>query len=94
MGKVIVASQPVRAFKAYRLWPAIYACRRRAAFARGRIQVRKLVQGNLDPLALIAGGIALDEEIESILKAFSDRPFIFISATVSRRIRRSSMWSK
>tara|TARA_B110001454_G_scaffold216699_1_gene240449 strand:- start:3867 stop:4913 length:1047 start_codon:yes stop_codon:yes gene_type:complete len=35
------------------------------------------VQGNLDPLALIAGGEALDDAIDSILAAFSNRPHIF-----------------
>ena len=35
------------------------------------------VQGNLDPLVLIAGGLALDTAIESIIEAFADRPHIF-----------------
>lgn len=35
------------------------------------------VQGNLDPLALIAGGEALDAAIGSIVAAFPDRPHIF-----------------
>lgn len=35
------------------------------------------VQGNLDPLALVAGGEALDEAIDRILTAFRDRPHIF-----------------
>lgn len=35
------------------------------------------LQGNLDPLALIAGGEALDREIDSILAAFRGRPHIF-----------------
>lgn len=35
------------------------------------------LQGNLDPLALIAGGDALDREVDSILAAFKDRPHIF-----------------
>lgn len=35
------------------------------------------LQGNLDPLALIAGGDALDREIDSILGAFEGRPHIF-----------------
>jgi uroporphyrinogen decarboxylase len=35
------------------------------------------VQGNLDPLVLVAGGAALDRAIDGILEAFSDRPFIF-----------------
>ncbi len=35
------------------------------------------VQGNLDPLALIAGGAELDAAIDWILMAFSERPHIF-----------------
>jgi uroporphyrinogen decarboxylase len=35
------------------------------------------VQGNLDPLALIAGGAALDDAVRRILDAFSARPHIF-----------------
>jgi uroporphyrinogen decarboxylase len=35
------------------------------------------VQGNLDPLALIAGGDTLADAARRILDAFSDRPHIF-----------------
>jgi len=35
------------------------------------------VQGNLDPLALIAGGAALDGAIDRILAAFPERPHVF-----------------
>jgi uroporphyrinogen decarboxylase len=35
------------------------------------------VQGNLDPLALLTGGTALDEGIDRILDAFRERPHIF-----------------
>ncbi len=35
------------------------------------------VQGNLDPLVLIAGGEALDQSVDAILAAFSTRPHIF-----------------
>jgi uroporphyrinogen decarboxylase len=35
------------------------------------------VQGNLDPLALIAGGEALEQAVATILDAFKDRPHIF-----------------
>jgi uroporphyrinogen decarboxylase len=35
------------------------------------------VQGNLDPLALIAGGQALEQAVASILSAFADRPHVF-----------------
>ncbi len=46
-------------------------------FARERIQSCVAVQGNLDPLVLIAGGDALDREVDSVLDAFSGGPFIF-----------------
>jgi uroporphyrinogen decarboxylase len=35
------------------------------------------VQGNLDPLALIAGGAMLDEAIDVIRRAFQSRPHVF-----------------
>jgi len=35
------------------------------------------VQGNLDPFALIAGGVALDRAIDRILEATAGRPHIF-----------------
>ena len=35
------------------------------------------VQGNLDPLALIAGGKALENAVARILEAFADRPHVF-----------------
>ena len=35
------------------------------------------VQGNLDPLALLAGGEALDRGIERVLAAFAGRPHVF-----------------
>lgn len=35
------------------------------------------VQGNLDPLLLLAGGAAQDEAVERILRAFADRPHVF-----------------
>ena len=35
------------------------------------------VQGNLDPLQLLAGGEALDHRIDTILDALADRPHVF-----------------
>ncbi len=35
------------------------------------------VQGNLDPLALIAGGPALDAAADRVIRAFADRPHVF-----------------
>ena len=46
-------------------------------FVRDRVQRVRPVQGNLDPLALLAGGSALDREIDEVLGAFSSGPFIF-----------------
>ena len=46
-------------------------------FARDQVQSRRPVQGNLDPLALRAGGAALDRGVAAILEAFSAKPFIF-----------------
>jgi uroporphyrinogen decarboxylase len=47
------------------------------AIARDSIQTRKPVQGNLDPLALRAGGAALDHSVDAILAALAGGPFIF-----------------
>ncbi len=46
-------------------------------FARNEIQSRVPVQGHLDPLVLRAGDDALEREVDAILTAFGDRPFIF-----------------
>jgi uroporphyrinogen decarboxylase len=46
-------------------------------FARSNLQPRWPVQGNLDPLALRAGGAALDRSVDEILEAWSGGPFIF-----------------
>ena len=43
-------------------------------FVRERVQSRVAVQGNLDPLALLAGGDALDRAIDAILNDFRRRP--------------------
>ena len=42
-------------------------------FARDEIQARVPVQGNLDPLALRAGGAALDREVDAVLEAVRRR---------------------
>ena len=46
-------------------------------FVRDRIQPRVAVQGNLDPLVLLAGGSALEREIDAVLAAFAGGPFVF-----------------
>ena len=47
------------------------------AFAREQVQARLPVQGNVDPLALVAGGAALDRAVDAALEAFAGGPFIF-----------------
>ncbi|MDX8356621.1 uroporphyrinogen decarboxylase [Sphingopyxis terrae] len=46
-------------------------------WANDILPVHLPVQGNLDPLALVAGGAALDAAIDRILAAFPERPHIF-----------------
>ena len=46
-------------------------------FARRVVPANVAIQGNLDPVALLAGGAALDAAVDQVLAAFSDRPFIF-----------------
>ncbi len=46
-------------------------------FVRERVQSRVAVQGNLDPLVLVAGGAALDRAVDAVMDAFAGRPFIF-----------------
>jgi len=46
-------------------------------FARDEVQRIKPVQGNLDPLALLAGGAALDRATDAVMEAFASGPFIF-----------------
>lgn len=47
------------------------------AWAAREIQPIKPVQGNLDPLALIAGGKPLEEAVGRIMGSFAGRPYIF-----------------
>lgn len=42
-----------------------------------RLQGEGAVQGNLDPLRLVAGGAALDEGVDRILEALGDGPLVF-----------------
>jgi uroporphyrinogen decarboxylase len=46
-------------------------------YARDHIQPLKPVQGNVDPLALLAGGAALDREVDAVMQALAGGPFIF-----------------
>ena len=47
------------------------------SFAREHVQKQRPIQGNLDPLALLAGGDTLDRAVDAILDAFAEGPFIF-----------------
>jgi uroporphyrinogen decarboxylase len=46
-------------------------------FVCDRIQKRLPVQGNLDPVAMLVGGAALDRAVDEILQFFGSGPFIF-----------------
>lgn len=46
-------------------------------FARDRLQARIVVQGNLDPVALLVGGPALRREVQRIRQALGGGPFVF-----------------
>jgi uroporphyrinogen decarboxylase len=46
-------------------------------YVRTALPRRLPVQGNLDPLALLAGGAALDRAVDQTLQAFAGRPHIF-----------------
>lgn len=47
------------------------------SFIRDRVQSRVAVQGNLDPLALITGGAALDRAVDDILANYGKGRLIF-----------------
>ena len=46
-------------------------------WAAAHVQPHKPVQGNLDPLALIAGGDALDRSVDLIKQSFGGKPYVF-----------------
>ncbi len=46
-------------------------------FARDEIQARVPVQGNVDPNILLAGGAALDREVDDVLEKLGQGPLIF-----------------
>lgn len=46
-------------------------------FIRDRLQSRMPVQGNLDPVLLVAGGAALEARVEETLGTLGDGPFVF-----------------
>ena len=47
------------------------------SFAAGAVTPDKALQGNLDPMRVVAGGKALDEGIDAILQALGNGPLIF-----------------
>jgi uroporphyrinogen decarboxylase len=47
------------------------------AFASSNLPKTLPVQGNLDPLRLVAGGEQMENRVDEIIEAFSDRPHIF-----------------
>jgi uroporphyrinogen decarboxylase len=47
------------------------------AFVREHVPRRLALQGNLDPLVLLAGGDALDRAIDDVLTNYAGAPFIF-----------------
>jgi uroporphyrinogen decarboxylase len=47
------------------------------AFARDRLQPRLAVQGNLDPIALLVGGAALEQAVAAIRSALGAGSFVF-----------------
>ncbi len=46
-------------------------------YARDHIQPMVPVQGNVDPLALLAGGRALEREVDEVMAVLAGGPFIF-----------------
>ncbi len=48
-----------------------------ARFARDRLQPCLPVQGNLDPIALLVGGAAMESAVADIRSALGDGPFVF-----------------
>lgn len=47
------------------------------SFVRERVQNRVAIQGNLDPLVLIAGGAALDRAVDDVLENYAGGRLIF-----------------
>ena len=47
------------------------------SIARDALQPRVPVQGNVDPLALLAGGASLDREVDNVMQELGSGPLIF-----------------
>ena len=48
-----------------------------ARWARGHVDAGLALQGNVDPLALVGGGAALDRAVDEVLAAARGRPWVF-----------------
>jgi uroporphyrinogen decarboxylase len=46
------------------------------SFVQAHVPAGIAVQGNLDPLALLVGGAALDRSVDQVLESFYDRPVV------------------
>jgi uroporphyrinogen decarboxylase len=46
-------------------------------FARDQLRPRLAVQGNLDPVLLVVGGVALEQAVKELRAALGGRPFVF-----------------
>jgi uroporphyrinogen decarboxylase len=49
----------------------------KTTWARDNLQSKVCLQGNLDPLALVAGGAVMEAEIDKCLEVLSDGPYVF-----------------
>ncbi len=47
------------------------------AFARAEVSPRKVVQGGLDPLLVVAGGEPMRRSASTLLRVFHDAPYVF-----------------
>jgi uroporphyrinogen decarboxylase len=48
-----------------------------AGYARARLQQLATVQGNLDPVMLVAGGAGLENAVRDLCRSLGDGPFVF-----------------
>src|SRR5262249_12047210 len=48
-----------------------------ARFARERLQPLATVQGNIDPVLLVTGGLALETAVRELRRTFAGSPYIF-----------------
>ena len=48
-----------------------------AGYAREQLQPHAAVQGNLDPVLLITGGVSLETAVRELCRALGGGPFVF-----------------